>query len=180
MMTVIKCRTPQNDVYKSCSLIWLTYSSYIMLNDMQVLKKRVCYSLINRNLNASLIQCWPVISAWIHIPKLSILNHNIMYEPTKTTSLLAFLSFVIMAEGYCWYKRIWIIKSMNGTGYYFEDTCSSNSPLNAKDKLCITVDYIRSCHTSILFFYKLTKVDKLWCSSCPIWIISFLLIWDTW
>ena len=52
-------------------------------------KKRVCYSFINRNINATLIQCWPIMWTWMLVPNQSILNQNITYEPTKTTSLLA-------------------------------------------------------------------------------------------
>ena len=42
------------------------------------------------------------------------------------------------------------------------------------------VDYIIRWHTIIVLFYKLAAVDKLWWSSCPIWIMLFLLCWDTW
>ena len=52
--------------------------------------KRVCYSWINRNINATLIQRWNVMSTWMLIPKQSILNPNITHEPTKNTSILAF------------------------------------------------------------------------------------------
>ena len=58
------------------------------------LNKRVFYSWINKKLNASLIQRWPVMSTWMCIPKKYILNHNITYETTKNTSLLSFESFV--------------------------------------------------------------------------------------
>ena len=114
--------------------------------------KRVCYNCISININASLIQRWPAMLTWMRIYQQSILDKNIMCEPTKTTSLLALQSFVRRAEVSCWSKIIWIIYPKNGTGYSFECTCSLNILLNAKKKLLIAVDYIRSCHTIILLF----------------------------
>ena len=52
--------------------------------------KRVCCSWININVNATFIQRWPVWLMLMLIYKQYILNQNITYEPTKSTSLLAF------------------------------------------------------------------------------------------